>query len=426
VISVAVGRHFFVPKTAVCKLGCRFGLFSYVKDYRTLKNDFFSDTMKAQTRHNLGRVEAERLEGMRNGENESGTYNKNTGGHVMRRKVKLGIIGAGAFSESHIKGICQTDKAEIAAICDIDIDRAEARAKKHGISSYYQDYHELLAREDIEAVTLPLPDQVHRQVTIDALRAGKHVLCEKPMALSVEDCKAMNEAAKETGKILMVGQIGRYTPVFNKAIEMVNNGEIGELFYVESEYAHDYSAIGGKGGWRITPERHPIVGGGCHAVDLLRRIAGNPQEVFAYANNKVLTTWPINDCIVAVMKFPNNVIGKVMCSIGCKRRYTMRTVIYGSEGTLIVDPRVPFITVYQNRFTEKEHMSQRRQQEIKLEIPVAMNDHNFAGEVGDFCDAIINGREVECTGKEGAATVTACLAIVESARIGEKVTVHYD
>ena len=118
----------------------------------------------------------------------------------MKKKVKLGIIGAGAFSDTHIKGISQTDNAEIVAICDLDIERAKSQAEKHNIPNYYQDYHELLAREDVEAVTLPLPDQVHRQVTVDALYAGKHVLCEKPMALSIEDCKAMNDAAKKTGK----------------------------------------------------------------------------------------------------------------------------------------------------------------------------------------------------------------------------------
>ena len=344
----------------------------------------------------------------------------------MSRVVKLGVIGAGAFSNSHLNGILQADNAKAVAISDVDLEKAKAQALKYNVESVYQDYHELLAREDIEAVTLPLPDQLHKQITIDALRAGKHVLCEKPMALSMEDCKEMIEVAKETGKLLMVGQIGRYTPCFNKAVEMVNNGEIGDLFFVESEYAHDYAAIGGAGGWRVTPERHAIIGGGCHAVDLLRRIAGNPEEVFAYANHKVLTDWPVDDCTVAVMKFPNNVIGKVFCSIGCKRKYTMRTVIYGTKGTLIVDSKLPYITMYLDHFTDEEHMRERKQQQIGLDIPVPVNDHNFMAEVTDFCNAVIEGRLVECTGEEGAVTVAACMAIVESARTGEKVKISYD
>lgn len=342
------------------------------------------------------------------------------------RKIKLGVIGAGAFSNYHLNGIQYAANCEAIAICDVDLERAKAQAEKYNIESVYQDYHELLAREDIEAVTLPLPDQVHKQITIDALRAGKHVLCEKPMALSMEECREMINVANETGKLLMVGQIGRYNYHYNAAVEMINNGEIGELFFVESEYAHDYSAIGGAGGWRVTPERHAIIGGGCHAVDLLRRIAGNPEEVFAYANRKVLTDWPVDDCTVAVMKFPNNVIGKVMCSIGCKRRYTMRTVLYGSEGTLIVDSKLPYITMYKDSFTEDGPMGKRKQQEISLDIPMPMADHNFTDEVTDFCNAIMEGRLVECTGEEGAVTVAACMAIVESARTGEKVKISYD
>ena len=342
------------------------------------------------------------------------------------RKVKLGVIGAGAFSKYHLNGIQYAENCEAIAICDVDVKRAKAQAEKFHIEKVYQDYHELLACEEIEAVTLPLPDQLHKQITIDALRAGKHVLCEKPMALSLEECKEMIAAAKETGKLLMVGQVGRYNPHYNAAIEMINNGEIGELFFVESEYAHDYAAIGGMGGWRVTPERHGIIGGGCHAVDLLRRIAGNPEEVFAYANHKVLTDWPVDDCTVAVMKFPNDVIGKVMCSIGCKRKYTMRTVIYGSKGTLVVDSELPYITMYQDRFTEEGPMSRRKQQVIGMDIPVPMKDHNVQDEVTDFCNAIMEGRLVECTGEEGAVTVAACMAIVESARTGEKVKISYD
>lgn len=344
----------------------------------------------------------------------------------MSRKVKLGVIGAGAFSVAHLDGINLSDNCETVAICDIDEAKAKEKAERFNVPDIYTDYHELLARDDIEAVTVPLPDQLHKQITIDALRAGKHVLCEKPMALNVEDCKEMIEVSKETGKILMVGQIGRYTPCFNKAIEILESGEIGELFFVESEYAHDYSKIGGTGGWRVTPERHPVVGGGCHAVDLVRRIAGNPEEVFAYSNHKILTDWPVDDCTVAVIKFPNNVIGKVMTSVGCKRKYTMRTVIYGSEGTLIVDSLLPYITMYRRRFTEDKYFDKRGQQSYRIDIPVSIDDHNSKDEVKDFCNAIIENKLVACTGEEGAATVAACLAIVESAKTGMPVKVLCD
>ncbi len=342
------------------------------------------------------------------------------------KKLRLGIIGAGEFSTTHITGALRVKEAEIVAICDVDIEKAEALAKTYYIENVYSDYKELLKRKDIDAVTLPLPDQVHKQITIDALRAGKHVLCEKPMSLDLDECKEMIKVANECGKELMVGQVGRYTPAFREAKRLLNEGAIGELFMIESEYAHDYSAIGGAGGWRVTPEREPIIGGGCHAVDLVRMIAGNPSEVFAFANNKSLKDWPIHDCTMAVMKLPNGVIGKVMTSTGCKRSYTMRSTLYGTKGTIIFDNTSPTISLFKEQFTDDKTFDGMNQQTLEVKIPIELNNHNVGGEIQDFCNAIINGEHVVTSGVEGASTVSVCLAIVESFKTEQKVTVDYN
>ncbi len=350
----------------------------------------------------------------------------------MKDKLRLGVIGAGAFSDRHLDGIEHADNAVAVAICDIDIEKAKSQAEKYHVESVYSDYHELLAREDIDAVTLPLPDQVHAEVAIAALRAGKHVLCEKPMALDLDECKEMIRVAKETGKQLMVGQIGRYTPAFMEAKRLLESGAIGDLFFIESEYAHDYSGIGGtplgpdKPYWRITPERESIIGGGCHAVDLIRMIAGNPTEVFAYANNKCLTEWPIHDCSVAIMKFDNGVIGKVFNSHGCKRGYTMRSVLYGTKGTIIFDNQTTHISLFKERFSEDQAFDGMTQKHLEIKVPVELNNHNFKGEVYDFCRCILAGEPVVTTGVEGASTASVCLSIVKSFKTGEKVTVDYD
>ena len=341
-------------------------------------------------------------------------------------KLRLGVIGAGSFSDYHLDGISQVANAEAVAICDVDIEKAKAKAEKYNIESVYTDYNELLKRDDIDAVTLPLPDQVHKEITIAALKAGKHVLCEKPMALDLDECKEMVKVARECGKQLMVGQVGRYTPAFIETKRLLDEGAIGELFLIESEYAHDYSHIGGAGGWRVTPEREPIIGGGCHAVDLIRMMAGNPIEVFAMANNKSLVDWPIHDCSMAVMKLPNDVIGKVMTSTGCKRQYTMRSTLYGTKGTIVFDNTSPTISLYKEKFTDDETFHDLMQQLIEIKIPVSVNNHNVGGEVKDFCQAIMEGKEVVTTGENGASTVSVCLAIVESFKTGEKVTVDYD
>ena len=159
-----------------------------------------------------------------------------------------------------------------------------------------------MERDDVDAVVVATPDQLHREMTMAALGAGKHVLCEKPMALTLEDCQAMIDASRNTDRKLMIGQICRFTPGFMRAKQLIDNGEIGELFFVESEYAHDYSKIPGTfSNWRLDPLRHGFLGGGCHAVDLVRWIAGNPYEVAAFANKKMLTDWPTDDCTIAIM-----------------------------------------------------------------------------------------------------------------------------
>ncbi len=342
------------------------------------------------------------------------------------RKLRIGMIGAGGFSGTHLNQLKQVECAELVAICDVNEENLKEKVAEYNIPFSYNNHHDLLKRDDIEAVLLPLPDQVHREIAIDAMRAGKHVLCEKPMALNLDDCKAMLQVARETGMKLMVGQIGRYTPSFVKAKELVESGVIGDVYFIESEYAHDYSALSGTGGWRITPEREPIIGGGCHAVDLIRMIAGNPEEVFGYANNKALIGWPIHDCTVAVMKFPNGAIGKVMTSTGCKRRYTMRTVIQGTKGTIILDNNSSQMSLFKETFTDDETLSKMNQQAIEIKIPVAINNHNFAAEATDFCMSILEDRPLTSPPTEGASTASVCIAITESFKSGKPIKVDYN
>ena len=342
------------------------------------------------------------------------------------RKIKIGIIGAGSFSEFHLEGLERIKEAEVLVICDLDEENARAKAEKYNIPMWCTDYNEILNNDEIDAVIVITGDQAHRKITVDALNAGKHVLCEKPMALNMDDCRAMIDASKASGKKLMIGQICRYTPGFVKAKELVEEGVIGELFYVESEYAHDYSKIGGNGGWRVTPERHQFLGGACHAMDLLRWIAGDPYEVFAYSNHKMLTDWPVDDCTIAVMKVPNDVIGKVFNSSGCKRAYTMRTVLYGSKGTIIVDNKSPLLELYKSDICGQERNFGRDQQNIKMQLIVALADHNTYGEITEFLDCIINDKDIVMTGEEGASTVSACLSVVESTKTGVPVKVNYD
>ncbi len=333
-------------------------------------------------------------------------------------KIRYGVIGGG-MGRAHMHGIKENPNTELIALCDIDEKVLAERVEEFPGIRTYTNYKDMLACDDIDAVVVATPDQLHCEMSIAALEANKHVLCEKPFALKLDECKMMIEATRKSDRKFMVGQIGRFTPGFVKARQMIADGEIGDLFFVESEYAHDYSKIPGKGNnWRLDPLRHGFLGGGCHAVDLVRSIAGNPYEVAAFANKKMLTTWPTDDCTIAIMKFPNDVIGKVFVSIGCKRNYTMRSVFYGSKGTIIVDNTNPTMQVFKTEsdcgFT------------VPMLYPIALNNHNTQGEIAALTDCILNDTEVEMSAYEGTCTVAAALAAVESSKTGKIVKVDYN
>jgi predicted dehydrogenase len=152
-----------------------------------------------------------------------------------------------------MRAIRDNPNARLAAVCDLDLAKAQSAAEQFGADQVYQDYRQLLDDDAIDAVVVCTPDQLHREMSVAALTRGKHVLCEKPMALTVADCQAMIAAERAGQARLMIGQICRYTPGFVAAKCLIEQGVIGELFFVESEYAHDYS--------RSSDRRPPTIGG---------------------------------------------------------------------------------------------------------------------------------------------------------------------
>lgn len=334
----------------------------------------------------------------------------------MEKKLRVANIGM-KFGMCHVEG-AMSYGAEIAAICDCDEENLRFAGERYGIpeEKRFTDYMDIAKNDDIDIVTVAIPDQQHVKVSCDLLRAGKHVLYEKPLALTREDLEEIIKVADESGSKFMVGQICRFTPAFEKAKEIIEAGTIGELYFVESEYAHDYMKLCDS--WRADPKRHGVIGGGCHAVDLLRWLAGDPQEVFAYGSHKLLPQVAYDDATIAIMKFDENLAGKVFVSTGCKRDYTMRTVIYGTKGTIICDNTSPIMTLF---VTDDDGVTQDPQT-----IEIEVNNHNAAGEFEVFADAILNDKPIVTDAREGAKTVEVCLSIVESSTTGKIVKPNYE
>lgn len=338
----------------------------------------------------------------------------------MKKKIlNVGVISCSDMAQSHMLAVKNHEQACLAAVCDVDEEKLREAGDKMGVEARYTDYRELLRHPGLDAVIIVTPDQLHREMVEESLKVGLHVLCEKPLALLREDLNAIVAASRASDKKLMVGQICRFTPGFAKAKELIDAGELGDIYYVESEYAHDYQAILSENGWRSDPDRNGVVGGGCHAVDLLRWIAGDPIEVTAYANHKMLPIVPYDDCTIAILRFENDVIGKVFVSTGCKRAYTMRSSFYGTKGTVVCDNTSPSITFYKS---QEENPAELEEREIEVDIA----NHNTFGEFRAFADAILNDKPVPTDALQGAKTIAACMAIVNSANERRTIAPDYN
>ena len=344
---------------------------------------------------------------------------------MAKNILNIAIIGCSpAMGQIHMAGIQGLEGIKIYAVCDTARDDRLMECKeKFGAEIAVKDYRELLGNPEIDAVIIVTPDPLHCEMTCAFLHAGKDVLCEKPMALRLDECEKMMKAEKESGRKLMIGQICRFTDNFIKAKELIDSGRIGELFFVESEYAHNYRNAKGYDNWRMTPERDGFIGGGCHAVDLLRWIAGDPISVYALANHKCLTDWPTNDCTVALYQFPNNVSGKVFVSTGCKRPYTMRSVFYGTMGTIICDNTSDHILLFEHN--EAEGKDDWMHEDKAERISAVVNNHNTRGEAQMFMEALLSGKNVPITSMEGAKTVAVACATVQSAKEGRIIEIKY-
>jgi len=336
---------------------------------------------------------------------------------MSNKKFKAAVIGL-HMGKRHLDAVIENG-SELAAICDTNPEVLKTIAEEYKIpeEKCYTDWHELLNIPGLDIVIVATPDQLHREMSEVFLAAGVHVMCEKPLALIKEDLDAIVRASDKSKAKFMVGQICRFTPAFVKAKELIDNGTIGDVYFVESEYAHDYARILHE--WRADPNRHGVIGGGCHAVDLLRWFVGDPEEVFAYGSHKLLPQVTYDDATISVLKFPNGVIGKVFVSTGCKRTYTMRTLVYGTKGTIICDNTSDYMTL----FTVSENGVSLNKPET---IPIKVDNHNTIGEYAVFADHIANDTPVTMDARQGAKTVAACMAIVESAKTGKTVVPNYE
>ena len=194
-------------------------------------------------------------------------------------KLRFGVIGIGGMAEHLAKLLQQFEDAVVVAAVDTNPERQSA-AEQLG-ANFYSDYGQMLQNEPIDAVIIGTPCGLHLEPTLAAAQAGKHIFLEKPMEISVERCDRMNRAAEEAGVKLMVGQVLRLFPLFQKSLDIIASGEIGKpkaIAVTRAGYATVFHS-----GWRVKRE---LAGGmlletNVHELDYMRTVMGEPRQVYA-------------------------------------------------------------------------------------------------------------------------------------------------
>lgn len=340
---------------------------------------------------------------------------------MYNRKLRFAIVGLGGVGHRHLSAIVQSPNAELVALCDPRGPESIQDRYKTDIYDevvvpevpFYVDYQQMLDTEQLDAVVISSPDITHAPYAIAAMQHGLDVLCEKPLTYTNEEAVDMMRVAKETGRRVFAGQVCRFSPAFLKVKELLDSGVIGQLFCVESQYVHGCHANLPEDNWRKNPPRHATACGGCHAIDLIRFFAGDPEEVFAYGNRFCRTDWKVEDCSETLMRYPNGMIARVLTTLGCVAEYSMRTVLYGVDGTITANNTSSVVQVFSNETKET------------VEYPVSVNEHNMYLQVQTMCDAILDGKPVVHEGMEGARSLFVCNAAIESIKTGEKVKLDF-
>ena len=197
-------------------------------------------------------------------------------------KIKIGIIGCGTIANSaHIPNYMKNPDVEIKYFCDILPEKAQAAVEKYGCGTAVEDYHVVLNDPEIDAVSVCTPNYGHSVISIDALHAGKNVLCEKPAARIYSEALKMQEAQHETGKILNIGVVNRFNDAVNQIKALIDAGELGELYHIYVSF-RAHRSIPGLGGAFTTKD---IAGGGAlidwgvHYLDIVMYCLGDPKPV---------------------------------------------------------------------------------------------------------------------------------------------------
>ena len=348
-------------------------------------------------------------------------------------KVKVALIGAGNIANAHLEAYQNVPDAEIVAICDINPKRLEKTANRFGIERRYPDVDSMLAdNPDLDAADVCVWNVNHASCAIKALDAGLNVLCEKPMAYSAKEAAEMIEAAERNGKLLMIGFVLRFSDDARIALDFIDKGYLGDIYYSKAQYVRRHGNPGGWFGNKALSGGGPIIDLGVHVIDFTRYMMGNPKPVSVYAvaserlgARKHLKTGPgwvpedanetdicdVEDFATALIRYDNGACTFLETSYDINGEDIGKRQLFGTKGGMDLSNGVKLYT------TVNDYLA-----DIDIKTAGLKDSQDmFTGEMAHFIDCVKNGTECRAKAEDGLAVMKILDAIYESARTGHEV-----
>lgn len=346
-------------------------------------------------------------------------------------KKGFGVIGVGVWGETHLVAYSGAPDAELVGICDKNEDLLAERRRQYGVPHATTDYRELLARDDIAAVSVVTPDFLHREIAVAACEAGKHVLLEKPMATTVEDAQAIADAAQANGVTLMVDFHNRWNPAMYNLKQAIEKGEMGEPQMMTLRLNDTIYVPTGMLSWGGTSTVVWFLGS--HSVDLVRWLFDDEVvRVYSVARSRVLAARGINtpDFFHTICELKGGGVAHIencwIMSDAMPTVFDFKCEFIGSEGTAFVDCSSHRML---QKFSSHELLPISSSPGTAYpDVIVKLNIHGKPGGFGiesiqHFADCVVNGRTPLVSVEDGVRNTAALVAVHESAESGMPVDV---
>jgi predicted dehydrogenase len=343
-----------------------------------------------------------------------------------RKPIRFAVVGAGMISQLHAKVISDMNDADLVAVCSRDLERARSVTDTFG-GEPTTDFDQLLKRDDIDAVSICTASGEHATFGIPAAQAGKHVLVEKPIEISLEKADALIQACEDSKvKLGVIFQL-RFLDACQEVKHAIDSGALGNpvmadcymKFYRPQEYYSDSR-------WKGTQTLDgggALINQGIHGLDLLIHLAGDIASVKAYMDVRAHENIEVEDTCVAAVKYANGALGVIQATTSVHPDFQQRIEIHGSEGTIILDGTEDVWIKHWETFKDGARDIEER---APVEHSGAAAVREEGGEahlrqIQDFVDAISDDREPAINGAEGRRSLEVVRAIYRSAEEGTEI-----